>query len=189
MVIRVKNLSVLLLAIIVFTSSGDNPAESKNSIKNSVGLGLYDGQAGLGGGPTISIGYQRELNDQGLRLNPNITMGNYIVDEIWGGNQRTLSVIGLETFLLFDFVRFKYLTFTVGTGGFIVGTTALDSEPLTTRSDPMIYDSYYGSLFCLGLRVTPPKSRWALEIMPINLRNGRNSSREVSFKIGFEVKI
>lgn len=168
---------------------GQDPAFSKNSIKIGLGVGSSMGNKTDGGGFVYTVGYQREIWKDRLRLNPNFTIGNYSSKFILDARDQYFNSINIETNLYYDLIRIKSFSLVLGCGGLVNNSRGLKgtggdpdgyTEPLTSE---YISDYHFAGYLGGGLRINPPSKRIAINIMPINLHFGNNYFAEYHAKI------
>ncbi|MCP4551656.1 MAG: hypothetical protein GY834_06360 [Bacteroidetes bacterium] len=192
MVSKFKTGLILLSIFIVFSAKGQDKEFSKSTLKYGIGIGASNGHRTTGGGGLLSIGYQRDLWKDRLRLNPNLTFGYFNAKHIQDIRAQWFNSINLEVILYFDIIRLKAFSLTIGAGGVINNTKGLlgtgGYPPSESKSD-YISDWHYGGFLGGGLRINPRNSRIVIEIMPLNLHVGLDYYLEGFAKIGLEVKL
>lgn len=182
---------LILVSIMINHGSvyGQDPAFSKNSIKIGLGVGSSMGNKTDGGGFVYTVGYQREIWKDRLRLNPNFTIGNYSSKFILDARDQYFNSINIETNLYYDLIRIKSFSLVLGCGGLVNNSRGLKgtggdpdgyTEPLTSE---YISDYHFAGYLGGGLRINPPSKRIAINIMPINLHFGNNYFAEYHAKI------
>ena len=182
---------LILVSIMINHGSvyGQDPAFSKNSIKIGLGVGSSMGNKTDGGGFVYTVGYQREIWKDRLRLNPNFTIGHNSSKFILDARDQYFNSINIETNLYYDLIRIKSFSLVLGCGGLVNNSRGLKgtggdpdgyTEPLTSE---YISDFHFAGYLGGGLRINPPSKRIAINIMPINLHFGNNYFAEYHAKI------
>lgn len=192
MISKLNSGLILFLIFIVFGAKAQDKEFSKNTLKYGIGIGVSDGNRTTGGGGLFSVGYQRDIWKDRLRLNPNLTVGYYNSKYIQDVRDQWFNSINLETILYFDVIRLKAVSFTIGAGGVLNNTKGLLSTggyPPSESSSDFIRDWHYGGFLGGGLRINPKNSGIAIEVMPLNFHIGSNYYMEGFAKIGLEVKL
>lgn len=187
---------LILVSIMINHGSvyGQDPAFSKNSIKIGLGVGSSMGNKTDGGGFVYTVGYQREIWKDRLRLNPNFTIGHYSSKFILDARDQYFNSTNIETNLYYDLIRIKSFSLVLGCGGLVNNLRGLKgtggdpdgyTEPLTSE---YISDFHFAGYLGGGLRINPPSKRIAINIMPINLHFGNNYFAEFHAKIELDFK-
>lgn len=187
---------LILVSIMINHGSvyGQYPAFSKNSIKIGLGVGSSMGNKTDGGGFVYTVGYQREIWKDRLRLNPNFTIGHYSSKFILDARDQYFNSTNIETNLYYDLIRIKSFSLVLGCGGLVNNLRGLKgtggdpdgyTEPLTSE---YISDFHFAGYLGGGLRINPPSKRIAINIMPINLHFGNNYFAEFHAKIELDFK-
>jgi hypothetical protein len=193
MISKLKTGLILLSIFIVFIVKGqDEKRFSKSALKYGIGIGVSDGHSTTGGGGLLSVGYQRDVWKDRLRLNPNFTVGYYNAVNVQDVRDQWFNSINLETILYYDLIRLKAFSLTIGAGGVINNTKGLlgtGGYPSSKSSSDYISDWNFGGFLGGGLRINPQNSRIAIEIMPLNFHVGPDYFMEGFAKIGLDVKL
>ncbi|GAB3825384.1 hypothetical protein GCM10028895_34930 [Pontibacter rugosus] len=92
---------------------------SKSSLKYATGIGASMGKNAEGLGLVFSVGYQREIWKDRLRLNPNMSFGYYSGKGISDAPDVYFNSVSLQTNLYVDAVRFKAFSLVLGTGALV----------------------------------------------------------------------
>lgn len=195
MITRTKTQLILLVIFITFNVYGQNKEFSKNSIKVGIGLGASMGNNTEGFGAVYTIGYQREIWKDRLRLNPNFSIGHYSSRFIFDARDQYFNSINIETNLYYDLIKIKSFSLVVGCGGIINNSRGLkdlggDLESSTvTLSPKYVSDFHFGGYLGAGFRINSPNKRTSIDIMPINLHIGNNYFGELHAKIELDFKL
>ncbi len=189
---KLKSLIVVISFILCINYQGQCQEFSKNSLKYGMGPGIYDGSQVTGLGAMLSVGYQRELWKDRLRLNPNLTVGYFSGKYVLDARDQWCNSINLETIIYFDLIHIKAFALTIGAGGVINTTKGLlgtggDQEDVVQSE--YFKESNVGGYFGGGIRINPQKSRVSFEIMPLNFHFGPNYYFEGFAKVGIDVKL
>jgi len=165
---------------------------SKNSLEFGIGAGISEGRRTMGGGGIISVGYQRNLWKDRLRLNPSLTIGHFSSKHILDISDQWFNSFNLETILYFDLVRIRAFSLTLGAGGVvnnIRGLLGTGGDPPPATDSEYVSNWHFGGYFGGGFRINPKNSPVAIEIMPMNFHVGSDSFMEGFAEIGIDVKL
>ena len=193
-----KKLFVTLL-FVLFINKSYSEELSKNSMSYGLGMGISGNNYYSGFGTTLMIGYKRDIWKDRLRLNPNLTIGNYCK----GVNDNTRDIyfntVNLNLSLEYDFLRYKTFSLNIETGGFVSisnGLKGIGTEYDSARSiDILINESEfinkfnYGAILGFSLRISPIKSKYAIKISPMNIHFGNDGFRELHSFISLDIKL
>ncbi len=189
--------TILILYSILINYSivnGQDQDFSKNSIKVGLGLGASMGNNTDGGGFVYTIGYQREIWKDRLRLNPNFSIGHYSSKFILDARDQFFNSINIETNLYYDLIKIKSFSLVLGCGGLVNNSRGLTgtggdpdgyTEPATSE---YVSDFHFGGYLGGGFRINSPNKRTAINIMPINLHFGNNYFLEFHAKLEIDFK-
>lgn len=195
MITRLRAVSIIFS--IIFSCQyaiGQGQEFSKNSIKIGAGLGASMGSSNDGGGFVYTIGYQREIWKDRLRLNPNFSIGHYSSRFILDARDQFFNSINIETNLYYDLIKIKSFSLVLGCGGLVNNSRGLkgtggDHDGYTQpQSSEYFSDFYLGGYLGGGFRINSPNKRKSVNIMPINLHFGKNYFTEFHAKIEFDFK-
>ena len=100
---RFKTGLILLSILFSHPIYGQTQEFSKSSIKVGLGIGVSMGNNTEGGGFVYTIGYQKEIWKNRLRLNPNFSIGHYSSKFILDARDQYFNSINIETNLNYDF--------------------------------------------------------------------------------------
>lgn len=164
---------------------------TKSSLRYSVGAGIAQGYSVSSFGEFVTLGYGYLLNNN-LRINPSMTLGYLDNSRTTDLPDENFVTIDFETLVSYDLIRYKGFSLMVGVGGFLNNTRGLIGTGGFEYPRP--YSEFYsnwhgGGLFTGGLRINPPKSRIAIEIVPFNLYAGFDKYFKLYAKVGMEVKL
>jgi|BioPla2DNA2_1021312.scaffolds.fasta_scaffold67579_2 hypothetical protein len=192
---RFKTILILFSILINYSViHGQDQGFSKNSIKIGLGLGASMGNNTDGGGFVYTIGYQREIWKDRLRLNPNFSIGHYSSKFILDARDQYFNSIDIETNLYYDLIKIKSFSLVIGCGGLVNNSRGLKgtggdpdgyTEPPTSE---YVSDFHFGGYLGGGFRINSPNKRTAINIMPINLHFGNNYFAEFHAKIELDFK-
>lgn len=194
MITRTKIQLILFVIFITFNVYGQNKEFSKNSVKVGIGLGASMGNNTEGFGIVYTMGYQREIWKDRLRLNPNFSIGHYSSGFILDSRYQYFNSINIETNLYYDLIKIESFSIVVGCGGIVNNSKGLkglggDSEAYTLTTYPKyVSDFHFGAYLGGGFRINSPNKRTAINIMPINLHIGNNYFGELHAKIELDFK-
>lgn len=187
----------VLLGLFVNKSVGQEL--SKNYLTYGLGFGLSatKNKDYSGIGPTIIIGYKRDIWKDRLRLNPNITIGSYRSGMNDNTRDKFFNTANLNLSLEFDFLRYKALSLDIETGGLVgitnglkgIGTeydSAISTDIMFNKSE-FINNFNYGAILGFSLRVSPLKSKYAIKISPLNLHLGNDGLTELHSFISLDI--
>jgi hypothetical protein len=188
-----KSPIILFLLIFSITTEIIGQNYSNNSLNIGLGLGVNEGMSETGMGALISIGYQKSIANDRIRINPNYMSGGFLPlaitdtrDQYYrissAGVNGYLDVIKLGSFSIFIGAG-THLNFSrglLGTGGW--------TEEGNTSSDYLLKLYVVGSVAC-GIRINQPSSRIAYEFLPLNICYGTDNFFLVYSKIGIDIKL
>jgi hypothetical protein len=174
---------------------------SKNSLSYGLGFGVSASANNNyhGIGPALIIGYKRDIWNDRLRFNPNLTIGSYRSGMNDNLMHKYFNSVNLNLSFEFDLLRYKAFSLNVETGG-LIGTTnglkGVSAEYDAARSsDIMLNESEfinrfnYGAILGFGLRISPLKSKYAIKISPLNLHLGNDGLIELHSFISLDIKL
>ena len=185
-----KNIGIIILFLII-QHNAFSQEYSKNSLKYGLGVGAFDGIRTTGHGCLFSVGYERNLWKDRLRINPNLTFAYYNARFVSDVPDQWANSLNFETILFFDLVRIKAFSITIGAGGVInntrgyIGTGGWPNNTNTRYISDYNIAAYLGG----GIRINPKNSRIAIELMPLNFHVGSNYFMQAYAKFGIAVKL
>ena len=188
-----KILLVLIIILTVFNIKVFAQPFSNNSFKVGAGIGIMEGLRETGMGTIISLGYQKSLWKDRLRINPNIMVGGFTPVVITDVRDQYIRITSLGFNGYLDALKFKSVSIFIGTGGFLnysrglLGTGGWPESGNT--SSQYFFKLYYGGYLTGGLRINPSKSRIAYELTPINVCFGNESFVIIFLKFGIDIKL
>lgn len=168
---------------------------SKHSIKIGVGVGASMGSSTDGMGFMHSIGYQKEIWKDRLRLNPNFSCGYYSSKGVLDANDQYFNAINLATKLYFDLIKAKAFSVVVGSGVLLNYTKGLSgtggdmADHTQTPSSHYISNVHFAAYMGGGFRINHPNKRLAINILPFNIHFGNNYFGELHFIFELDIKI
>lgn len=174
---------------------------SKNSLCYGFGFGVSASASNNyhGIGPALIIGYKRDIWNDRLRFNPNLTIGSYISGMNDNLIHKYFNSVNLNLSFEFDLFRYKAFSLNVETGG-LIGTTnglkevgaeyvAASSSDIMFNESEFINIFNYGAILGFGLRISPIKSKYAIKISPLNLHLGNDGLIELHSFISLDIKL
>lgn len=184
---------ISILFLLSFSSAFGQPF-SKNSIKMGVGIGgsFAPMNYNEGFGFTYSFGYQRELKNSRIRLNPNFSIGHYSSRFTTDVPDLYFNSITIETIVFYDLIKLNAFSLVIGGGGLINNTRGLEGTggfSQSNQTSQYINDFHWGGYLGGGFRINPPNKRIAINIMPFNFHIGNNDFAEVYAKLEMDVKL
>lgn len=184
---------ILSFVFVLFFRSSYSQDFTGNSIKVGFGVGASMGLQNDGLGFIYSVGYQREIWRDRLRLNPNFSIGHYSSRFIQDARDQYFNSINLETNLFFDLIKIGSFSIVIGTGLTLNNSRGLkgtggDSDYTGTVYSEYFSEFYVGGLMSTGIRVNSPNRRRSINILPINIHVGNNYFMEQHAKIELDFK-
>jgi len=195
-----KKVLCVFLVLGLFINKTYSQEFSKNSLSYGLGIGISSGSNDDSGiGPTLIIGYKRDIWKDRLRFNPNLTIGSYRSGLNDNTRDKYFNTVNLNLSFEFDFLRYKAFSLNVETGG-LIGTTnglkGIGTEYDAARSSDIMFNESefinkfnYGAILGFGLRISPLKSKYAIKISPLNLHLGNDGLRELHSFISLDIKL
>jgi len=182
----------VLISVSVFQSTRSQDFTG-NSIKLGFGIGASMGKNTDGLGFIYSVGYQREIWRDRLRLNPNFSIGHYSSKFIMDARDQYFNSINLEANIFFDLIKIKAFSIVIGTGALINNSRGLkgtggDYDYSGQVNSEYVSNFHLGGYLGGGFRVSSPSRRTAINIMPINIHFGNEYFMEQHVKIEFDFK-
>ena len=178
----------LLLVLALGIVMGYGQDRSKNAVFGSRGWGDSNGKLGING----SVGFQRQLWKDRLRIVPSISFGTYTAKPITGAPDAYSSSTNLKINLNFDILKMKNFSMFFGSGFVINYTSGLlgtGGEPGRTTSE-YFNKTNIGLNGLLGLRLMPSQSRFGYELLLLDgTFPNTNKFSELSIKLRFIMKI
>jgi hypothetical protein len=189
-----KGYGIILLLFLLLTGTIYGQEFTKHSVKTGIGVGASMECNSDGMGFVYSLGYQREIWKDRLRLNPNFSIGHYSSKFIMDARDQYFNSINIETNLYFDIIKIKAFSLVVGTGGLLNNMRGLkgtggDPDGYTgTPHSEYINDWHWGGYLGGGFRINHPDKRTAINIMPLNLHFGNEYFGEFHFLVQLDFK-
>ena len=193
-----KRITILFILFAVMSSYSFVQAQeqgfSKNSIKVGIGVGASSGSNTDGFGVVYSLGYQREIWKDRLRVNPNFSIGHYSSQSMLDAPDLYFNSTTLVTNLYFDLIRVKSFSLVLGCGALVNKSKGLkgtggDFDPeVVQQSSEYVSNYHVGGTVAAGFRFNSPNKRTAINIMPITIRFGNNYFAEFHTKVEFDFK-
>ncbi len=192
---KLVRLPIAIFFFLIYTNTFGQDF-SKNSIKIGFGCGISLDNYFTGYGIEGSLGYQREIWTDRLRINPNFSYGHYSSNLVLDAGEQSFNSFDLEVNLFYDIVKIKSFSLVIGCGGFFNNQSgrikpSVESEEYTQNSRSKYYNRnhYGGKLLDFGFRINPPSKRTAINILPINLHIGNNGFFEFQSKLEMDIKL
>ncbi len=181
----------IILSLLFWGNAIKAQGFSKNSLKLGIGTGISSDLPYGGFGVCYSLGFQREIWEDRLRFNPNISFGHYSLFVSEDGS--FFMSLNLEANLFYDVVKTNNFALVLGCG--IIGNHSKGSSRIipsvtTDNEESELYEKYHITNYIgAGFRITPTNSRLAINIMPLNIHNGYDGFFEVHGKIELDIKL
>lgn len=194
MKLRIIKCLLPVLFLIAQNVNGQTQEFSKSSVKLGFGLGASMGFNTDGVGFVYSMGYQREIWKDRLRINPNFSIGHYSSRFIMDARDQYFNSINLETNLYYDLIKIQSFSLVLGCGGLannsrgLKGTGGDYDGSTAPQASAYISNFHFGGYLGGGLRLNSLSKRTAINIMPINLHFGNNYFAEFHFKLELDFK-
>lgn len=105
-----------------------------------------------------------------------MTFGGFLPIAITDTRDQFYRITSLELNIHYDLIKYKNISIVTSGGGFInysrglLGTGGSPEE--NNNNSEYFYSLYFGGSASLGLRITPPNSKLAYEIRPVNIHLG-----------------
>lgn len=188
-----RNITALIILTLIFSIKCKCQDYSKNSVKTGLCLGINEGMRETGMGALVSIGFQKSIANDRIRINPNYMSGGFMPlaitdtrDQYYRisslGINGSLDAIKTGSFSLFVSVG-PHINFTrglLGTGGW--------PEAGNTSSD-YIFKLYFAGTAACGIRINKPASRFAFEYLPFNISYGTDNFMLLYQKVSLDIKL
>ena len=185
---------IILLTIGLFSALlayGQEENFSTHSIKVAAGIGFIEGYRESGGGTFLSVGYQKSLWKDRLRISPGITMGKFSSKLILDTRDQYFSTTAIGVQASLDVLKYRSLSLFAAAGGFGNRTSRLLGTGGELGHNNSVYFKkyYFGGTAGIGIRIDPKNSRLAYEISPINVSAGSDYFVMGFAKVGVDIKI
>jgi hypothetical protein len=188
-----RNITALIILTLIFSIKCKCQDYSKNSLRIGLGIGINEGMRETGMGALVSIGFQKSIANDRIRINPNYMSGGFMPlaitdtrDQYYRisslGINGSLDAIKTGSFSLFVSVG-PHINFTrglLGTGGW--------PEAGNTSSD-YIFKLYFAGTAACGIRINKPASRFAFEYLPFNISYGTDNFMLLYQKVSLDIKL
>ena len=171
--------SITLLILSVFTVNAQDLKVDKIKFKSGINYGFVTEQGMSHDGVSINTGFEFNTKIERMRFNPNITFGYHQEEDLVYNQTYNLYPVLIETNLYFDLLKSADNSFawTFGLGAF--GSITFGAGTMGS------FGGYAGT----GFNITPQKSRYSLEILPLNYMLGsgprKNIFSRLSLKFSF----
>jgi hypothetical protein len=184
---------LLLLAILLGGIISYGQDFSKNSLFGGVGIGSSNNSRADGLGINWSIGYQRDVWKNRLRIVPSISFGIYNGNGTRDVPDVYYNSINLKVDLNFDVIKIKTLTLFVGSGlttNYSSGLIGTGGSPGNSSSE-YFNESNFTFNGLMGFRLFPPKSRIGYELLLLDgsFENKNYFSELTVFKVRLIIKL
>jgi len=191
-----KYVIITLMLLMVDIQHSFCQVSSKNVIKVGFGLGISMDDKTEGIGMIYSIGYEGEIWNERLRINPNICFGQYSTRLIMDTQDKYFSSNSIQLNVYYDLVKAGPFSLVAGSGGFLNGYFGLrgtggmySSEEERPDNSEYFTVLHYGGYFGFGFRINSTKKKVTIEIMPCNIYAGNKGYFEVFPKISLGIKL
>lgn len=188
-----KFLFTALLILTLFTVKAQENEFTRSSIKTGIGIGFNDGEEESGFGLVYSIGYQKSFGEkERFRINPNLLIGGFSSYTITDTRDQFYRITSLGMNINYDVLRYKSVSLLITAGGFLNYSRGLfgnGGEINTNSSSRYFHKIYFGGNAGIGLRINPPKSRFAYEIKPLNVAIGNKGFVLGYIMLGLDIKL
>lgn len=184
---------IIFFTLIFAPKHGLAQNSSNNSLKLGFGVGINQGKPEIGIGTFASIGYQKSLWKERIRINPYLLSGSFLPLGITDTRDQYYRITSLGLNGYFDLIRIKPVSVFIGVGGFLnysrglLGTGGWPDE--NNNYSEYFFKLYYGGYLGCGLRIDPPNKNITLELTPINICFGNNYYQFTYLKIGIDLKL
>ena len=183
---------ISLFILLSYIISAFSQEFSRSSLTYYIGKGALNvGEAG-GKGFFFGTGYQLDIWKDRLRINPTVTFGNYDAQDYLDAPDQSFYSINIEAIIFYDLIKIKAISLTIGAGGVLnnaKGLTGTGGYIYPVRNSYYFSQWNYGAYVGCGIRIVPKKSRFFVEIMPLNLHILSKEGAEEYSRIGFGVKL
>lgn len=177
-----KSLTFLFTALMLHCIvTAQNPENSNQWIDTGIGIGYNGGQDHGGFGMHYAVGWQKSLKNQNrLRLNPGLSLGNYGTFGIpTDTRDQFYSSVTAGVNIDYDLIRYQSLSLVVSGGGLVnysYGLLGTGGDPEAHHYDESEFFNqlYFGGNASIGLRIENPQSRVAYEYKLLGLQGGFN---------------
>jgi opacity protein-like surface antigen len=186
---------LLILFVVLALPNTQSVAQkfSNNSLKVSAGVAMNEGKREMGVGTIVSFAYQKSLWKERLRISPYLLTGGFWPFGITDTREQyyRVTTLGINGYL--DVIRYKPVSIFIGAGGLVdysrglLGTGGWPDEGNT--SSEYLFKLYYGGYLGAGLRINKPDSRFAWELMPVNICFGNDYFLLAYFRFGMDIKL
>jgi hypothetical protein len=179
--------------LIIINLDGFAQEYSSNSIKTGIGIGMSEGIRETGIGSIVSLGYQKSLWQNRLRINPYILSGGFFPFGVTDVRDQYFKITSLGVNGYLDILKYKSVSIFIGAGGLVnytrglFGTGGMPESGIT--SSEYFFKLYYGGYLGGGLRINPAKSRFAYELTPFNICFGNDYFVMAYFKFGIDINL
>lgn len=150
---------------------------SKNSLLGGVGLGLSNNSKTDGFGINWTIGYQRDIWNNKLRISPCVSFGAYTSKGTDDAPDTYFNSTNMKLNLNFDLFKIKKLSLFIGSGftiNYSSGLLGLGGDPGRDRSS-YFDETNFAFNGLIGFRLNPKQNRIAYELL---LLDGSFSNKE-----------
>ena len=140
---------------------------SKNNLFVGVGIGSSNNSRAHGLGINWSIGYQRDIWKNRLRIVPSTSFGTYTNKRITDVPDAYYNSINLKVNLNFDVLKIKSFALFIGSGltaNYSSGLIGTGGDPGRSSSE-YFNESNFTFNGLVGFRLAPPKTRIGYELL------------------------
>ena len=187
---------IILLLYMLFSVAGyakhQTPTFSKNALRFGLGAGFADTRKSTGTGLNFSVGYQRSVINDRLRINPNFSFGYYNSKLVTDVPDQWFNTLNLQFLFHADVIRYKSVSFTLSTGAALNNTRGLigtGGENQTTNRWEY-FSLWHTAAYISGcLRINPAKSPVAFELSPFSIHTNSSKFFEGGIRLSVDVKL
>ncbi|NMM47514.1 hypothetical protein [Marinigracilibium pacificum] len=190
MILNLKTGLCLVLFFVLYNMSGQDQSFSKHSIKIGSGIGYSEGMQTNGLGLIYSLGYQKEMLNGRLRLNPNFSFGHYSTRISLDSKDQFFNSINIDTKIFYDIIRIRSFSVVAGLGALVNNSRGIigNRGEIPNEYSEYISDFHVGGFFGAGFRVNPAGDRVAYNLYPLYINRGTNGFFETHLKFELDIK-
>lgn len=159
---------LLLLAMLLGGMPSYGQDFSKNTLFGGVGIGSSYNSRADGLGINWSIGYQRDIWKNRLRIVPSISFGAYTNKGTTDVPDAYYNSVNLKVNLNFDVIKIKAFSLFIGSGltaNYSSGLIGTGGWPQGRSSSEYFNESNFTFNGLIGFRLAPPKTRIGYELL------------------------
>ena len=167
-VMRQSTLILFFIFYGFFKSYSQDQDFSKNSLFGGIGIGSSNNSAAGGIGINWSIGYQRDIWKNRLRIVPSISFGTYTNKGTTDVPDAYYNSTNLKMNLNFDVLKIKIFSLFIGSGwtaNYSSGLIGTGGYPPGRRFSAYFNESNFTFDGMIGLRLNPAQNRIGYELL------------------------